>query len=83
MPGAAAVLERRELDVHALVHVVAVAMLDRVDDRLADRDADPVDRIVVEPGRARDVVAHHLHEVEHVERAVEVETDGVAAGHQP
>ena len=33
----------------------AVAMLDGVDDRLANGDADPVNRIVVESDRARDV----------------------------
>ena len=71
-------VERRELDVHALVLVVAVAVLDGVDDRLADGDADPVQRVVVEPDMPADVIADDLHEVEHLERAAEIETDGVA-----
>ncbi len=70
--------ERRELDVHTLARVVAVAVLDRVDHRFAHGDADPVQRLVVEARQPADVIADDLHEVEHVERAVEVETDGAA-----
>ena len=74
--------QRRELDVHALLLVVAVAVLDGVDHRLADRDADPVQRLVIEACLPADVVGHHLDEIEHVEGAAEVETDGVSPGHR-
>ena len=43
----------------------------------------PFDRVVIETGRPCGVIAHQLHHVEHAERAVEIETEGVAAGHQP
>ena len=66
---------RLELDEHVLGRVVAVAVLDRVDDRLADRDADPVQRVLVEADAARQVIADHLHEVEHLEGAGELEPD--------
>ena len=59
--------------------VVPVAVLDGVDHRLADRDADPVQRVVVEADVARHVVADHLHEVEHLERAGELEPDDMMA----
>ena len=72
---------RAELDEHALVRIVLVAVLDGVDDRLADRDADPVQLILVEAGRLADVIADDLHEVEHVERAAELETDRVRWNH--
>ncbi len=68
-----------ELDEHVLRRVVPVAVLDGVDHRLADRDADPVQRVVVEADVARHVVADHLHEVEHLERAGELEPDDVLA----
>ena len=80
MPGGVVVVERRELDVHALALVVAVAVLDRVDDRLADGDAHPVQRLVVQARHPADVVADDLDEIEHVEGAVEVEADGVCRG---
>jgi hypothetical protein len=58
-------------------------VFDGVDDRLAHRDAHPVERIVVEPDQPSDVIADGLHEVHHLERAAEVEADAVAAvGHQ-
>ena len=47
-------------------------MLDGVDDRLADGDADPVDRVLVEPAELRHVVADHLDEIEHLEVAVDL-----------
>ena len=68
-----------ELDEHVLGRVVAVAVLDGVDHRLADRDADPVQRVVVEADVARHVVADHLDEIEHLERAGELEPDDVLA----
>ena len=52
-----------------LLVVVAVAVLDRVDDGLAHGDAHPVQRLLVEPRPAADVIADHLDEVEHVERS--------------
>src|SRR5439155_6006915 len=66
---------RLEIDEDVLARVVAVAVLDGVDDRLADRNADPVRRILVEADAARDVIAHNLHEVEHLERTGEFEPD--------
>ena len=50
MPDGRLGVERRELDVHVLVLVAAVAMLDRVDHRLAHGDAHPVERLLVESG---------------------------------
>src|SRR5690348_4204107 len=38
--------ERRELHVNALLRVARVAVFDGVDDRLADRDAHPMQRVV-------------------------------------
>src|SRR5262249_34129014 len=77
-----AVLERGEFDVHSLLDVVAVAVFDRVDDRFAHGHRDPVHGIVIKADGSRDVLTYHLHEVEHPKRAVEVDTDGVAAGHR-
>jgi hypothetical protein len=34
-----------------------------------------MNRVLVKPDIVADVVAHHLHEVEHVERAGELETN--------
>ncbi len=48
-------------------------MLDGVDDRLAHGDADPVQLIFVEAGHLADVIGDDLHEIEHVEGAVEFE----------
>ena len=42
-----------ELDEHVFRRVVAVAVFDGVDDRLADRHADPVHGVVVETRRVR------------------------------
>ena len=72
----------RELDHDALGFVALVAVLDGVDDGFADRHADPVQLIVVEAGHATDVVADHLDEIQHVERAGELESDGVRVRHQ-
>ena len=54
-------------------------MLDRIDDRLANGDADPMQRVLVESDAAGEVIADHLHEVEHLERAAELEPDDVMA----
>ena len=54
-------------------------MLDRVDDRLADGDADPVHRVFVQAGELTDAIAHDLHEVQHLEVAVDLQADGSAA----
>ena len=72
---ASARLFGRELDEDMLAGIVAVAVLDRVDDGLADRDADIMLRVVVQPERAPHVIAHHLDEIEHFERAGELEPD--------
>ena len=69
----------RELDGHQLAVVLAVAVLDGVDDRLADGDADPVDRVLVQAGELADAVADDLDEVQHVEVAVDLQPDGAAA----
>ena len=71
--GRARCRRRLEVDEHALAGVVLVPVLDGVDDRLADGDADPVNGVVVETDVAADVVADDLHEVEHLERAGELE----------
>jgi hypothetical protein len=71
--------ERRELDVHALALVAGVAVLDGVDDRLANRHAHPMERFVVEAHQTSDVIADGLHEIHHLEGAAEIETDALAA----
>ncbi len=70
-----------ELDDDALGFVVLVAVLDRVDDRFADRHAHPVERIIVETGHSSDVIADHLDEIQHVERTAELDANGVRMGH--
>ena len=72
---------RAELDDDALVRIVLVAMLDRVDHRLAHRDADPVQLIFVEARRLADVIGDDLHEIEHVEGAEEFDADRVRWNH--
>ena len=59
----------------------AVAVLDGVDDRLADGDADPVDRVLVEGGQLTHAIAQDLHEIQHVEEAGDLQPDEAAAGH--
>src|SRR2546426_1794278 len=76
-PGRLRRRRRLELDEHVLGRVVAVAVLDGVDHRLADRDADPMDRVVVLADTPAHVVAHDLDEVEHLERAREFEANHV------
>ena len=69
-----------ELDGHQLVGVLAVAVLDRVDHRLAHGHADPVHAVFVEAGHLADVIADHLDEIQHVEVAVDLDPDRAAAG---
>ena len=59
--------------------MLPVAVLDGVDHRLADRDADPVDAVLVEAGDLADVVADDLDEVQHLEVAVDLNPDRAAA----
>src|SRR5258708_27217012 len=68
----------REFDRDVLAAILAVAVLDRVDDRLADGDADPVDRILVEGGQLPHAIAENLHEVYHVEEARDLQPDQAA-----
>ena len=69
-----------DLDGHALVAVLAVAVLDGVDHRFANRHADPVGRLVVEAAHLSDVIRQHLDHVQHVEMAGEIETDEIPGG---
>jgi len=39
-------------------------------------------RVLVESCHPRDLIAHHLHEIEHLESAVEVEADGIPVTHR-
>ena len=77
------IAQRRELDVDMLLLVVAVAMLDGVDHRFANGDADPVQRVLIESGQPSEVIACHLHEVEHFVRAVKLQTDCFPLRHAP
>ena len=54
----------RELDGDELVVVLAVAVLDGVDDRFADRDADPMRGVFIERGECRQPVADQLDEIQ-------------------
>ena len=64
-------VDRREgeLDGDELAAILAVAVLDGVDHGLADGDADPVDRVLVEGGQLPHAIAEDLDEVHHVEEA--------------
>ena len=77
------VVGRNELDVHEFGRVVAVAVLDGVDHALPDGHAHPVHRVLVEAKPAAQVVADHLHEIQHVERTAELEANhvGLRAAH--
>src|SRR6185436_17931476 len=79
-PGRFAV--EAELDVDAFAGITLVAVRDGVDHALPNRHTHPVQAVVVEPRKPTDVITHRLHEVEHVEAAVKLETDGVPAGHR-
>ena len=69
MPSSAS---KRELDGDALGDVLAVAVLDGVDDRLAHGHADPMDGVLVEAGDRAQPIAHELNEVQQLERAGEL-----------
>ena len=83
IPAGAGITEGCELDVDVLALVVAVPVLDGVDHRLAHRDAHPMQGIVIETGQAPQVVACHLHEVEHFVGAVKIQTDCFPLRHAP
>jgi hypothetical protein len=68
--------------VHALALIMPVPVLDGVDDGLAHGDVDPVPGVFVQACHARNLIADDLHEIEHLERAMEVEADGVAVTHR-
>ena len=70
-----------ELDGHQLVGMLAVAVLDGVDHRLAHGHADPVHAVFVEAGHLADVIAGDLDEIQHVEIAVDLDPDRAAARH--
>src|SRR5260221_1371358 len=74
-------LDRREgeLDRDEFAAVLAVAVLDCVDDRFADGDADPVDRVLVEGGHLPHAIAEDLDEIHHVEQARNLQPDQAAA----
>jgi hypothetical protein len=59
----------RELDRDGLGDVFLVAVLDRVDDGLANRDANPVHGVFVEACHVPHVISEDLDEVHHVEEA--------------
>ena len=72
----------REVDLDRFRRVVAVAVLDRVDDRLADRDLDPVPGVLVELQHAAKLIDHRLDEIDHLEETRKVDVDGVTSlGH--
>src|SRR5688572_19977868 len=81
--GAFFPIELHELDMHALAAVVAVAVLDCVDHRLAYRDSHGVKCVVIEPDSPGHVVADNLDEIEHVQVAWKVDVDGRPASHRP
>ena len=66
---------RAEVDDHFLGLVVLVAMLDGVDDRFTHGDADPVQFVFVEAGHLADMIGDDLHEVEHVEGGIKLNTN--------
>ena len=71
----------REFDGDPFFDVVLVAVLDGVDDGFANRHADPMQRIVIEPGQATDVVADDLDEIQHVKCASELDTNRMRRRH--
>ena len=62
-----------EIDEDMLAGVVAVAVLDGVDHRFANRHADPVERVLVEAARAAQMIGDHLDEIQHLHRARKLE----------
>jgi hypothetical protein len=73
--GNAARRVSEKIDDDALRFVVAVAVPDRVDHRLANRHANRIACVLVEAYAAGDVIADQLHEIELVERAREFQAD--------
>src|SRR5229473_1497674 len=69
----------RELDGDDFAAILAVAVFDRVDDGFPYRDADPVDRVLVEGGQLPHAIAENLHKVHHVEEARNLQPDQAAA----
>ena len=59
--------------------MLAVTVLDGVDNRLADGDADPVHGVLVEPAEVSHAVADHLDEVQRVVIAMNLELDRTPA----
>src|SRR6266568_384967 len=68
-----------ELDGDELARIFAVAVLDRVDHRFADGDADPMNRVFIEARHAPHSIAQDLHEVDHVEQARDLQPYQAAA----
>src|SRR6185369_15130267 len=77
--------QRLEVDVDVLGRVVPVPVLDRVDDRLAHGDADPVPIVLVEAHGPAQIVADDLNAVQHLKHAGELEMYHVPGiyRHQP
>ena len=71
--------DHREFDGHQLGRVAPVAVLDGVDDRFADRHADPMLRILVEAEVPSELVADRLDQIDHLEQARELQANGVAS----
>ena len=84
-PGTSPFVRSRTRRTRACAVSLLVAVLDRVDHRFADRDAHPVHRVLVEADAARDVVADHLDEIQHLERAGELEPNDLVTvrRHEP
>ena len=59
----------------AFADVAVVAVGDGVDDGLADGHAHPMHGIVVQAGVARDMIGDDLYQIDHVERARELEAN--------
>jgi hypothetical protein len=68
----------RELDGHELRGMLAVAVLDGVDDGFTHRDANPMHRILVEAGDLSEAIADHLDDVQHREVALDLQPDSAA-----
>src|SRR5262245_10816578 len=75
--------EGRHHELHRddLAVILAVAVLDGIDDRLADGNANPVHRVVVEAGQLTDSIADDLYKIHHLEVAVDLKSNGAAAFH--
>jgi hypothetical protein len=58
--------------------MLTIAMFDGIDDGLAHRNADPVDRILVERRQLPHAIAEDLDEVHHLEEAGDLQPDEAA-----